>query len=93
MTCAVCPDLWQFVGIMIALLDATPDVQATADRAIIEIMVVLINGATVVWPLVRNVMTGQMRDHYDKIVGAWTYVHSNVILRSFLHVPQQPQMR
>lgn len=81
MTYVVCPGLWQFVGIMIALLDATPDVQATADRAIIEIMVVLVNGATVVWPLLHKVMTGQIQDYYDKGVGAWIYVHSNVVLR------------
>ena len=70
---------------MIALLDATPNTKATADRAIIEIMVVLINGGTMVWPLLRKVMTGQMQDYYDKAVGTWTYVHSKVVLRSFLH--------
>merc|ERR1712216_637530 len=34
-----------------------------------------------VWPLMRKVMTGQAQDYLDKLVGLWTYVRSNVIVR------------
>ena len=80
-----CSRPWQFVGIMIALLEATPEKKASADRAIIQVMVVLINGATMVWPLMRKVMSGQAQDYFDKLVGVYTYVRSNVIVRSLLH--------
>ena len=80
-----CSRPWQFVGIMIALLEATPEKKASADRAIIQVMVVLINGATMVWPLMRKVMSGQAQDYFDKLVVVYTYVRSNVIVRSLLH--------
>ena len=46
------------VGIMIALLNAMPEAGGAADRTIIEIMVVLVNGLTLIWPLARHIFTG-----------------------------------
>ena len=46
------------VGIMIAMLDAIPEVDGATDRTIISIMVVLVNGLTLIWPLARKVLTG-----------------------------------
>ena len=70
---------------MIALLDATPERDARTDRAIINVMVVFVNCATMVWPLIRKIMSGKVSEYLEKVVGAWTFVHSNVILRSFLY--------
>ena len=46
------------VGIMISLLDAMPEVDGSTDRTIISIMVVLVNGLTLIWPLARKILTG-----------------------------------
>ena len=46
------------VGIMIALLNAMPEVDGATDRTIIAIMVVLVNGLTLIWPLARYAYTG-----------------------------------
>ena len=50
-----------FVGINIALLDLTQAGQGSSDdtdRAVIVVMVVLVNAATLVWPLLRKVLNG-----------------------------------
>jgi len=73
-----------FVGINIALLDLVPkDVSGGADdkvdRAIIQIMVVLVNGATMVWPLLRKIMNGTFAGYYETLAG-YTHACSSVYL-------------
>ena len=50
-----------FVGINVAMLDLTEAEQGSSDdtdRAVIEVMVVLVNLATLVWPFLRKVLNG-----------------------------------
>ena len=53
-----CDFHWQFVGIMIALLDASPNANTGTDRAIIEVIVVLLNVSVLIWPLLRKFLSG-----------------------------------
>ena len=39
---------------MIALLDASPGANTSTDRAIIEVIVVLVNFPVLIWPLLRT---------------------------------------
>jgi hypothetical protein len=58
------------VGMMIALLDNMPDDGATSgfERTIISVMVVLVNGLTMVWPLVRKLITGSLQEYWNHAV-------------------------
>jgi hypothetical protein len=61
-----------FVGIMIALLDASPAQEGADDRfdrAIMTVMVMLINGATMVWPFLRKILSGTLSGYFELFVG------------------------
>ena len=71
----------QFVGIMIALLDASPDTNTGTDRALIEVVVVLLNTSVLIWPLLRKFLSGTFHGYFEKLVGVHEYLHSKVFVR------------
>lgn len=66
---------------MIALLDASPGANTSTDRAIIEVIVVLVNFPVLIWPLLRTFLTGTFHGYYEKLVGVYEYLHSKVFVR------------
>ncbi len=61
-----------FVGLMIALLDANPaqgEAEDRRDRAIITVMVMLINGATLVWPILIKILSGTLAGYLRQFLG------------------------
>ena len=76
-----CDFHWQFVGIMIALLDASPNANTGTDRAIIEVIVVLLNVSVLIWPLLRKFLSGTFHGYYEQLVRVHEYLHSKVFVR------------
>ena len=76
-----CDFRWQFVGIMIALLDASPNANTGTDRAIIEVIVVLLNVSVLIWPLLRKFLSGTFHGYYEQLVGVHEYLYSKVFVR------------
>jgi len=61
-----------FVGLMIALLDANPaqgGAEDRRDRAIITVMVMLINGAALVWPILIKILSGTLSGYFMLFLG------------------------
>ena len=59
-----------FVGLMLALnssKDQEPEAGASsADRAVVSILILLVNCTTMVFPLVRLILNGGLRDYYEQ---------------------------
>ena len=62
---------------MIALLDASPNANTGTDRAIIEVIVVLLNVSVLIWPLLRKFLSGTFHGYYEQLVGVQCVTQCN----------------
>ena len=63
-----------FIGIMICLLDVNQSKGGASDlvdRSIISIMILLVNGVSIFFPLLQTVRSGSLSDCYESLVGVY----------------------
>jgi len=85
-----------FVGIIIALLDASPsngvDNVSQVHHTLITVVVLLLNVTTLAWPILRKILSGTYLDYYEKLVGFYTMLYDNVYIRCCGSKEQKTQM-
>jgi len=77
--------LSQFVGIIIALLDASPsdgaDNVSQVHQTVITMAVLLPNVTTLAWPILRKILSGTYLDYYAKLAGVYAMLYDKVYIR------------
>ena len=72
----------QFAGITLKIDACQEDtVDTRAQKAILQMSVLLINSSVAVWPLLRRYLEGTFSADYAKLVKIYNYLYTNVFIR------------
>jgi len=85
-----------FVGIIIALLDASPsdgaDNVSQVHQTVITMAVLLPNVTTLAWPILRKILSGTYLDYYAKLASVYAMLYDKVYIRCCGTLEQKAQI-